>query len=163
MNNRNGRASRGLPGSIPSWLSKGRYCVSRVSHFESIETSHLAPEFGGTRGHRPHRLVDRRQCQPAARIARAWPSAARVSTSRWASSTRSKPLRGFRRARLSLKLASLRCPGPLRGGKLAPWWPAVGILPRGPHCCGSPNVPGSSSIPRRTCTGSSRRGSGRRV
>ena len=39
MNNRNGRASRGLPGSIPSWLSKGRYCVSRVSHFESIETS----------------------------------------------------------------------------------------------------------------------------
>ena len=89
--------------------------VSRVSHFESIETSHLAPEIGGTRGHRPHRLVDRRQSQPAAHIARVWPNAAPVPTSRWASSTRSKPSRGFRRARL--KSASLRCPGPLRGGK----------------------------------------------
>ena len=115
MNNRNGRASRGLPGSTPSWLSKGRYCVSRVSHFESIETSHLSPEIGGTRGHRPHRLVDRRQCQPAAHIARVWPSAAPGAEITVGILSSVEAIARLQAG--TLESASLRCPGPLRGGK----------------------------------------------
>ena len=139
MNNRNGRASRGLPGSTPSWLSKGRYCVSRVSHFESIETSiwrrkseggEAIVRIGSSTGVSPNLLPTLRasgQAQPP------------VPKSRWASSARSKPSRGFRRVRLNRHHCDAQAP--CAGVKLAPWCPAVGIVPRGAHRSGSPNVP----------------------
>ena len=79
MNNRNGRASRGLPGSIPSWLSKGALlCVSCVSFRVDRDVSSGA---GIRRDARPSSASARRPasvptcCPHCARLAKRSPGA----------------------------------------------------------------------------------------